>query len=237
MKAWLQLFRAPNLFTVPGDTLAGFLLATHGLSKPTLLGMVMFASLLFYAYGLVLNDLVDLAEDTAERPSRPLPSGRVRLGDAQKIAAVFCIVGFTCCAFADEGRLVVCTAAALLLAITLYNFLSKKHRLLSPVNMGLCRGLDVLLGASLAHAFNVPAIIGAVVITIYITAVSILARTETKNPAIPPLIGKLIRGLIFLQALLCALSGSGLTGWACALILALALWPLSSLIGKRFYSS
>ena len=30
MKAWLQLFRVPNLFTVPGDPLAGFLIATGG---------------------------------------------------------------------------------------------------------------------------------------------------------------------------------------------------------------
>jgi hypothetical protein len=67
--------------------------------------------------------------------------------------------------------------------------------------------------------------------------VTTLARTETSNPAIPPLIGKLIRGLILIQAALCLVSRAGWPSWVAAAVLALALWPLSRIVGRRFYSS
>lgn len=234
MKAWLQLFRVPNLFTVPGDVIAGCLLATEGFSKPFAFLAVLFASLFFYAFGLVLNDLMDLREDTAERPSRPLPSGAIKPQSARIAAWLLAIAGLLLCACAGMKPLIF--GAAVVAAVTAYNCYSKKNFFLGPVNMGLCRGLNVLLGASLAPVITIPAFAGAFLIGAYILAVSFLARTETKNPAIPPLIGKLIRALIFVQAILCAFAGS-IAGWACALILALALWPLSSLIGRKFYSS
>jgi hypothetical protein len=55
IRVWLQLLRAPNLFTVPGDPIAGFLLATFGV----LTSKVIFAvagSVCLYAGGLLLND-------------------------------------------------------------------------------------------------------------------------------------------------------------------------------------
>ncbi|NBV85120.1 MAG: hypothetical protein EBS01_02380 [Verrucomicrobia bacterium] len=73
---WLQLFRAPNLFTVPGDPIAGYLIAYAGFFDTSIVFVTM-ASLAFYGAGLLLNDLIDIAEDRAERPNRPLPSGQV----------------------------------------------------------------------------------------------------------------------------------------------------------------
>ena len=76
LRAWLQLFRVPNLLTVPGDPLAGFLIAAGGrLDSRAACAVV--ASLAFYAAGLAMNDLADFAEDTRERPKRPLPSGAI----------------------------------------------------------------------------------------------------------------------------------------------------------------
>src|SRR5260221_228220 len=74
LRTWLQLFRAPNLLTVPGDPIAGYLLACFGAVEEGLWPAIG-ASVCFYAGGLLLNDLADLAEDRRERPSRPLPSG------------------------------------------------------------------------------------------------------------------------------------------------------------------
>ena len=55
--AWLQLFRVPNLLTVPGDAMAGFLLAqAAGLSaaRPHLrMALAAAVSLLIYAAGLL----------------------------------------------------------------------------------------------------------------------------------------------------------------------------------------
>ncbi|MEA3189035.1 MAG: hypothetical protein QOD99_2865, partial [Chthoniobacter sp.] len=72
LRTWLQLFRAPNLFTVPGDPLAGYLLVVRGSFNGAVLPAIG-ASICFYAAGLLMNDLADFAEDRRERPERPLP--------------------------------------------------------------------------------------------------------------------------------------------------------------------
>ncbi len=74
----------------------------------------------------------------------------------------------------------------------------------------------------------------AAAVTLYIAAVTALARTETRNPRIPPLIGSLIRGLLFIQAGFCLVAGG--SGWIAALLL-LALWPVSRLVASHFYAS
>lgn len=235
MKAWLQLFRAPNLFTVPGDPLAGWLLASAGAKTlPPALAAIIAASLLLYGFGLLFNDLMDLPEDRVQRPSRPLPGGAVRPKRVFAVAVAIAISALGFCFLAGARPFVF--GCAILFAVIAYDFGIKRIPVVGCVNMGACRGLNVLLGASLAPAFTLPALVAAGVITMYITAVSLLARRETENPAIPPLIGKLIRALILIQAIFCALAGD-ITGWVCAAILALALWPLSRIVGKRFYGS
>jgi len=236
MKSWLQLFRAPNLFTVPGDPLAGFLLASGAAVefRPELF-LVIVASMSLYSFGLVLNDLVDLREDRRERPSRPLPSGKVMPGAAWIVAILLVALGLGLCALA--GMMTLYSGSALALAIVAYNCGLKKIPAVGAVVMGSCRGLSVMLGATLLPSFSMLALAAALVIASYITAVTTLARIETSHPAIPPLIGKLIRALILVQAVFCAISRTGVAGWICACVLALALWPLSRIVGRRFYGS
>jgi 4-hydroxybenzoate polyprenyltransferase len=236
MKTWLQLFRAPNLFTVPGDPLAGFLLASGVVVRfrPELL-CVIIASMALYGFGLLLNDLMDFAVDRRERPSRPLPSGRASRGAVWVVAVLLAGLGLGMCALA--GAMTLYFGAALLVTIVAYNCGLKKISGVGAVVMGICRGLNLMLGATLVAPFSVFALAAALVITSYITAVTSLARVETSNPAIPPLIGKLIRALILIQAVFCAISRTGVAGWICACVLALALWPLSRIVGRKFYGS
>src|SRR5678816_3693789 len=95
LRTWLQLFRAPNLFSVPGEPLAGYLLASYGAVEPKLF-LPLVASVCLYAGGLLLNDLVDLREDLAERPQRPLPSlSLIHISEPTRLLsisyAVFCL--------------------------------------------------------------------------------------------------------------------------------------------------
>jgi 4-hydroxybenzoate polyprenyltransferase len=301
LRTWLQLFRAPNLFTVPGDPLAGYLLASYGAVEPNLF-LPLVASVCFYAGGLLLNDLVDLHEDLAERPQRPLPSG------AASSVAVRTVMGFL-----FLGGLVLCLAAgpwslgvgALLLgAILGYNLECKRLPIIGAFNMGLCRGLSVLLGATavphgelsiplMMHGRLDHLVVALLFVTFYIAAVTHLARFETKNTApgfarwlpaavmlagwmtffpmvggpikhrapafalfllaflfsahagwelsrqpqtpLPPVIGKLIRLLLVLQAAFCAATGPELGSLSAALLI--LCWPLSRAAGQRFYGS
>ena len=191
LRTWLQLFRAPNLFTVPGDPLAGYLLASYGASEP-LIFLPVAASLCFYASGLLLNDLADLAEDRAERPERPLPSGAASRAAVIVAMVSLAIGGLALCA--KLGTWTLGVGAALLLAIVSYNMGSKRLPVIGAVNMGLCRGLSLLLGATavphgdlsirlmLDGRLNHLAV-AFVLVTLYIAAVTNLARFETKAAA------------------------------------------------------
>ena len=234
----LQLLRPPNLFTVPGDPLCGALVASHGEWSWRIVPGVLI-SLAAYCAGLVINDLADYREDLRDRPGRPLPSGAVSKRTAGILAASFGIVAMITASCVNGLTLIL--TLLLLAEICFYNLFAKKIGFLAPLAMGLCRGLSVLVGAAAVNPFRagvVPVqgwpLLAACIILLYIAAVTALARNETASPRIPPLIGALIRGLLFIQAGFCALAGGA--GYAAAILL-LALWPVSRLVARRYYAS
>jgi 4-hydroxybenzoate polyprenyltransferase len=195
LHTWLQLFRAPNLFTVPGDPLAGFLLSSPALVHftPVLLIPIV-ASLCFYAAGLLLNDLMDLKEDRAERPNRPLPSGDARPSHVWLAAGALAVVGLALCV--AGGAKALEAGAGIIVAVAAYDCGLKKIPVVGALNMGLCRGLSVYLGAVFTGGCGCPAGGASIAILCYIAAVTYLARYETKSGApayaiFLPLIGPL----------------------------------------------
>lgn len=235
MKAWLQLFRVPNLFTVPGDPLAGFLIATGG-RLDARAACAVFASLFIYAAGLAMNDLADFAEDQRERPKRPLPSGAISRGAAWIVVANLVLLGLGLCFMAGPAALLM--GLGTLLGVVLYNFLTKSIPIIGAVNMGVCRGLSLLIGAAAGlspdpllldgalqlvvfqplllalhpllnvvagqRSFSFFIAVGAAsLITLYIAAVTHLARFETRReyprfPRVLPL-GALLVGFVILK--------------------------------------
>ncbi len=191
LRTWLQLLRAPNLFTVPGDPLAGYLLACYGTVVP-LIALPIFASLCFYAAGLLLNDLADLAEDRAERPTRPLPSGGASRGAVVAAMVALAVGGLVLCAIAGLWPLGV--GVALLITIVTYNLGMKRVSVVGALNMGVCRGLSLLLGATvvphgdltiplMVHGRLDHLVVAFLLVTLFIAAVTNLARFETKTAA------------------------------------------------------
>src|SRR5581483_11719795 len=77
IKPYLQLVRLPNVFTAAADSLAGWLLVRGTFDEPRRWLPLVAASMATYAGGIALNDVFDYEADLRERPSRPLPSGRV----------------------------------------------------------------------------------------------------------------------------------------------------------------
>ncbi len=201
LRTWLQLFRAPNLFTVPGDPVSGFLLANFGVLTIEAL-YVIGASLCFYAAGLLDNDLADLTEDREERPGRPLPSGAASTGMVRMVALALIAVGLGLCALVGTTTLVA--GGAIVIAVVLYNHGVKRLPVLGALNMGLCRTLSVILGASAAPAGAIAkeAIVAAGLIGLYIAAITNLARFETRAGS--PLPAKWLPALMLLGGLVAA---------------------------------
>jgi hypothetical protein len=100
--AWLELTRISNVLTVATNAMVGLWVA-HLLAgqatierfidwMPRHVGVVAGICLL-YLFGMVLNDLLDRDVDAHERPTRPLPSGRVGLRPAILLAATLVSTG------------------------------------------------------------------------------------------------------------------------------------------------
>ncbi len=177
--AWLRLLRPPNLPTVPGDPLAGFLLA--GGRPGWRAAAVMLAVLLVYAAGLIWNDVADVEIDRRERPERPLPSGAVAVGSARIVAALLAAAGLAAAGLAGAAAL---AAACLLTGMVLvYDFAGVRGRAAGVLIMGGCRAVSVVLGIAAASSFRaVPAAAWAVAAGFgaYVAAVSLLAKDETR---------------------------------------------------------
>jgi 4-hydroxybenzoate polyprenyltransferase len=178
--AFAQLLRLPNVFTAFADIA---LAACVGISAVTptsdfwlTIALLALASGCLYLAGMVWNDVFDIAEDTRDRPFRPIPSKRVTIRTASILASllVFAGLGFAILA----GAVVV--GIVLACAVLLYDAWLKRTPL-GPVAMAACRFLNVLLGLTVIpdDALNTPLRLHiAGVVGVYIVGVTWFARTE-----------------------------------------------------------
>jgi 4-hydroxybenzoate polyprenyltransferase len=183
--AYAALVRVPNLFTAPPDVLLGAALvaATGATVRPAPVAGLAAASVLVYAAGTTLNDYFDADADAAERPERPIPSGRVTRRAARTLGIGLLLAGVGVAAGA-AGLPGGVAAGALALVVLLYDGALKN----GPVGflaMGTARGLNVVLGATAAAAVPAPgalpewALAVPVVVAGYIAAVTRMADDET----------------------------------------------------------
>jgi 4-hydroxybenzoate polyprenyltransferase len=143
MNAWIALLRAPAALTVPGDTLAGAAAAGRPLRGRRC--VLPLASVALYWSGMALNDWADRTVDAVERPERPIPSGRITPSQALAAAVALSASGLGLAAFGG-GRDALWIALPLTGSIWAYDT-KLKSTPAGPAAMGLCRALDVLLGA------------------------------------------------------------------------------------------
>lgn len=181
---YAKLTRPANLPTAMADIMAGssisgltFLIATDtSLIGPAFLNLTLliFSSIFLYAGGVVLNDVFDLKIDQIERPERPIPKGDVSPKAASIFGSGLLLSGIFLSFFVNQLSGII--AIILALTIILYDSFSKKYQFLGPLNMGLCRALNLILGMSLfGEIFNWTY---AVIPLLYIFAITLISRGE-----------------------------------------------------------
>jgi 4-hydroxybenzoate polyprenyltransferase len=173
-RAILELLRPPNVATALADVLAGFGVA--GLHNRGALPWLLVSTACLYAGGVVLNDVFDRDVDRIERPERPIPSGRVTVGVASALGGALLSGGIAAALLATPAAAGIATAIAA--AVLLYDGWGKQYLATGPLNMGLCRALNLLLGvaavpSALAQAWPV-----ALIPLSYIAAVTTVSRGE-----------------------------------------------------------
>ncbi len=176
---FLRLTRPANIVTAVADILAGISIAGFfGLSEFDLhdVWYLILSTVGLYGGGVVFNDVFDADLDRVERPERPIPSGLISEGEASTLASILLIIGITF-AFA-VSLLSGFIAVSIAIAAVVYDKWGKHHPFLGPVNMGFCRGLNLLLGVSIIpHQVEQYWPVGFVPL-VYIAAITMVSRGE-----------------------------------------------------------
>ena len=200
--AWLALIRLPNIFTVPGDVIVGYIIGESTLENAgILLGFsvpsnkfltftalyAVAAVLCIYIFGLVTNDIADVDEDRKERPYRPLASGAISIPKAWILSAILLAAGLISAKFA--GTNVFYTVLLLSACVISYNFFLKKYPVTGVLLLAFCRALALFTGyyaagQSAPYSFMMNS--AAVLWILYFTILSAIAYNETSQHSFGP---------------------------------------------------
>ncbi len=174
--------RPANIVTSIADVWAGIAIAGYFNNSfftlhqwgPVLL--ITLSTIGLYAGGIVFNDVFDAELDAVERPERPIPSGLIPKTEAITLGIFWLTIGVLSAMVLNftSGLL----AVSIGLCALVYNKWGKHQVFVGPINMGLCRGLNLLLGISI-----IPFAVGqwwflAFVPIIYIAAITMISRGE-----------------------------------------------------------
>ncbi len=180
--------RPANILTAWSNVVVGASIA-YGLSQNIILPIfewveILNLKLLFlilstsglYGGGIVLNDFFDAALDKIERPERPIPKGIVTKSESLYLGLFLYSLG------AIFAFLVNYTSGFISIFIIfltiIYNKFSKHHAILGPINMGMCRAFNWLLGMSVIETFYPTFILWACIPLIYIAGITYISRAE-----------------------------------------------------------
>ncbi len=189
LRAFLELMRPANIITAHADILVGVAASgVIGLSSEipqqeavpefwflALLGLLL-ATTGLYGGGVVFNDVFDAKLDAQERPERAIPSGRVKRQEAGLLGGLLLAIGvLSAFQISSLSGLLACLISG---AVLLYNGFSKHHAFWGPLNMGVCRGANLLLGISIFPPKVFELWFLALLPIIYIAAITLISRGE-----------------------------------------------------------
>ncbi|HET6992262.1 MAG TPA: UbiA-like protein EboC [Bacteroidia bacterium] len=182
--AYLRLMRPPNIVTAVADILAGWSIAIHFIGKNDIfffdlqtyrLSFLILATIGLYGGGVVMNDVADYELDKIERPERPIPSGLASRMGATILGIGLLVSGIVCAWMVSLLAGEIASAVAIL--ALLYDFFGKHHKFFGPLNMGICRGGNLLLGMCVTPYLNYVWPL-AILPVIYIAAITMISRGE-----------------------------------------------------------
>ena len=202
--------RLANIVTAISDILAGVAIAAFAVNMdwtnlplaPVLL--LVLSTIGLYGGGVVFNDVFDAELDKVERPERPIPSGLISRSSAAFFATLLLVLAIIAAALVHEEIFSPSFFFALTTAIAavVYDKWGKHHSFLGPLNMGLCRGLNLLLGMSIFPEVLSQYWFISLVPIIYIAAITMISRGEVHGGKKTTMLGAVVLYLVVIASIL-----------------------------------
>src|SRR5688572_32318487 len=139
--------RPANIVTSIADVLAGVAISGF-FTKPVSFSdqilpviCLCISTVGLYGGGVVFNDVFDAELDKTERPERPIPAGIITIKEGAVLGGILLLMGIITAFIVNHisGSLAACIAVAAII----YDKWGKHNSFLGPLNMGLCRGLNL----------------------------------------------------------------------------------------------
>ncbi len=181
----IQIMRPANIITAIADIIAGIAIA--GLLLPEIWNqelviqiiLLIISTIGLYSGGIVFNDICDIKQDRLNRPERVIPSGRLSLKEAKILGICLFLIGISSAFLVSYYSGII--AFSIMVFALLYDKFAKHQKILGPVNMGICRGLNLILGMTInKYLFPENLLIGLIPV-IFIAAITLTAQKETKG--------------------------------------------------------
>ncbi|KQR69625.1 polyprenyltransferase [Pedobacter sp. Leaf176] len=172
--------RPANIVTSVADILAGIAISgilIESIATPWLkIACLCLSTACLYGGGIVFNDVFDAELDKIERPERAIPSGIISITNATILGTVLLVSGISL------ASLISLTSGLLAFAVScfalLYNKIGKHHPFFGPLSMGICRGLNLLIGLSIVPEMLHHNYFLAIIPVIYIFSITMTSRGE-----------------------------------------------------------
>lgn len=171
--------RPANIVTSVADVLAGIAISGYFLGAgqeflPVFL--LCLSTIGLYGGGIVFNDVFDAELDKIERPERAIPSGAVSIREATVLGIILLGMGLSAAFIFSVWSGII--AFLILVFALVYNKFGKHHSILGPLNMGFCRGLNLLLGISIVSLSVHSLYFLGLIPLIYIFSITMISRGE-----------------------------------------------------------
>ncbi len=225
IRTLLVLGRFSNIPTVWSNCLAAYLLSGSG--NTTSCFATLAGASLMYTGGMYLNDWCDASFDREHRAERPIPSGRIKRRTVLILACVFLVFGLAL--IAGSGKAAASFGVLLLALIVCYNIVHKRLAF-SVLLMAGCRScLYFISAAPVGGAVAASVMKASVVMFLYITAISVIARGEAKSEslAIPPWL------MLFLPIAVTMVDSSSIRLGYAVLMIAVLIWMTTLFVTCR----
>ncbi len=197
VRDWAELVRVPNTFTTAADILAGYAIATNAFHFSRSLILSVLASICLYWSGMILNDVNDVTNDQQTNRRRPLADGRISIASARRAGYTLIAMGIlaawaTNIGETGQGNPSIGGWDSALVAVLIGVFVLLYDSLLKstpagPILMGICRGLNMLLGlAAGADLFDIDVVnqpfwyLAPLAHTVYVAGFTTAARRESQ---------------------------------------------------------
>lgn len=181
----LLIMRPANIITAIADILAGTAIAgylvSNAFNQHIIFQIILLsiATIGLYGGGIIFNDVFDIEQDKINRPERVIPSGKLTIKQATHLGITLFAIGIISafCVSVFSGSI----ALIIMVSALIYDKYGKHHTFFGPINMGLCRGLNLILGMSIAPHLEPKYYLIGILPVLFVSAITLTAQKETKG--------------------------------------------------------